>query len=556
MKRLIITISFVYLSILGFSQSYINPITFEQTTGILPEETDSLVLEKILGDSRFVIPHSICHAIYTEDGQYIIVCGNSYVACFDQVSGERIWQQFLDKENNKPTYYPIRTAATHVVTNQLVVGSDNGKVWLIDLSTGRIKKVLADRMNWLMSVTFSPNGRYVAMVDIKGKYKMYDLIKDRKVSLPKIINQRGEVVQFSDDGKYLAIGFKESFWIIDWKAFKAKKYKAPSTVQSLVFINGNKEVLISGWTGFIQRVHLKTEEIIWEDKVEHWLTHLQVLPDKISVLGITAEYVLHIDLENYKIKETDLSVREAMDLHPNGKTILTIKDNTNRVEQYDWKTEKSVNNSIYYAEYPRKLAFSPNGKYFAAGPKYIADKAIFWNTENWEIVGTIETDNCKGFKNFEFINNGNHFYALSNCDFEKMRKRKHHHYYNVPSFKPLRLGQFIEFKRKPFHHVSTSLEANGATHLKSQLPVKTSSYTDKLEDVLNPYLFGGFTIETAYFAGVTYENMLYVYNMKTGEKVAGTPLSNFSVVACVIHPEAKLVAVTSWDGLIYLYRWK
>lgn len=546
---------FLFTNFISFSQTYIEPITSERSTGVLANGADLMTLETIIGDSRFAIPTKIWNAIYTPDGKFIIVSGYSYVACFEQETGKRVWQHFLDYDARSTTYYCVRALAVHQEKNRLVVGSDKGKVYQLNLKTGAIEHVLMEKMGWIMAVTLSPNGRFAAVTDIQGIYKMWDLEKNKPVTLPQMETTRGEAVCFSSDGKFLAVGVNQGFYLIDWDNQTAEKYDAPSTVQSLAFINGDREVLISGWTGFLQRIHLKSKEVLWKSGVEDWLVNIKILPDQTSALAISPFYVLHLDWENNQITRTNLPTRTAMDLHPDGKTILTIGSFANRIEQFDWKKEKPIFNSNLYTEPPMKLAFSPNGKYLAAGSYFTADKGVFWNTDTWEIVGTIEGNKQHGYENFEFTADGKYFHATMRQNNIRIPIDNIPTYFEVPSFLPAK-NKFIENRKlNPYHHTAVNLESINTAHLKSELPIKTSAFFGNLDNSLNRHLFGGWTIENAYFAGVTNENILYIFETKTGKKVAGVPLPDYSVVACAIHPEAKIVAVTAWDGLIYIYRW-
>lgn len=543
---------FLFVNFSAFSQAYIEPITFKRSTGILAENADSMTLEAILGGSEFAVPQRMWSAIYSPDGNFMVVGGYSYIACFDQKTGKRIWEKFLDYEPNNITYHPVRGLAIHQKTNRLMVGTDNGKVWLLDFRTGETQKILAEKLGWVMSVAISPNGRFGASTDIKGKCKMWDLKTGNKVKLPLMNGTRGETVCFSSDGQFLAIGTNNAFYLVDWDNQTATKYDAPSTVQSITFINDDREVLISGWTGFVQRIHLKSKEVLWKSSTTDWLINLQVLPNKTSALAISPFYVLHIDWENNKITPTNIPVRTAMNLHPDGKTILTVGQFSNRVEQFDWATEKPINNSRFYTEPPMKLAFSPDGKYLAAAPYFTADKGIFWNTETWEIVGEIEGNKLHGYRRFEFTKDSKHFYATLKQNNSRIPVGGLPTYFKVPSFEPAKPGYR---KTNTYHHTSVNLESMETAHLKKLLPIKTAAFFGKLEETLNRHLFGGFTTEDVYFAGVTNEKMLYIFDTKTGVQLAGTPLPDFEVVACAIHPEAKIVAVTAWDGLIYIYRW-
>lgn len=546
------TILFLFISFISFSQAYIEPITFERATGILPENVDSMTLETVLGDSKFTVPHRIWSAIYSPDGKYIVIGGYNYVSCFDQQTGKRVWGRFLDLAPQYTATNPVRALSIHQETNQLMVGSDDGKVRVVDLKTGKINKVLAEDMGWIMAATISPNGRFGAATGIKGQLKMWDLKTTKEIILPKSSVSRGEAVCFSSDGQFLAVGFNNSLQIIDWDNQTATQYNTSSTVQSIVFINNDREVLISGWTGFVQRIHIKSKEVLWSKQISDWMINLRILPSQTGALAISPFYVWHLDWENDKMTNTYMPARTAMDLHPNGKTILTVGNFANRVEQFDLTTKEPINNSEFSAESPMKLTFSPDGKYLATGSYLVADKAVIWNTETWSVISSIKFNKEHGFDRFGFTKDGKYFHATMRQNNVRIPQGNQPTYYKIPTFKPVKTGIG---KINADLHTAINLESMETVHLKDALPVRTAAFFGTLDDSMNRHLFGGWTIEKAYFAGVTNENMLYIYNSKTGKKVAGTPLPDFGVIACAIHPEAKVVAVTAWDGLVYIYRW-
>lgn len=543
---------FLLLSVLSFSQEYIEPITLERVTGKLPQQVDSMILEQIIGDSKFVVPHQIWSTIYSPDGKYIIIGGYNFVGCFDQKTGKRIWGTFLNKSAKYTAVNPIRALALHQETNNLLVGSDDGKARLLNFKTGEIKKILATDWGWIMAVNFSPNGEFAAATDIKGVYKMWDLKREKSIKLPKISSTRGEAVCFSSNNRFLAIGFNDGLQVIDWENQTATQYESPSTVQSVAFINDDREVIITGWTGFLQRIHLKSKEVLWERKISDWLINLQILPNKTSALGISPFHVWHFDWENNTATNTNIAVRTAMDLSPDGQTIITVGNFANRVEQFNWKTKAPVHNSSFTIESPMKLAFSPDGKYLATGSNFAADKAIIWNTENWNVAGSIEFDKQHRFNWFGFTKDGKYFYANLSQNNIRIPQGNFPTYYEVPTFEPAKDGKgHIHL----YHYAATNLESTQTISLKNRLPIPTAAYLGDLEDSMNRHLFGGWTIEEAYFAGITNEHILYIYDSETGAKIAGTPLPDFGILACAIHPEAKIVAVTAWDGLIYIYKW-
>ena len=319
----------LFISLVSFSQDYIEPITQKRETATLPESADKLVLDTILGCSKFAIPHRAWSAMYSPDGKYVVVGGYNYVGCFDQQTGKRVWGRFFDSGTKYTYSNPIRALAIHQETNRILVGTDAGNIWLLDFKTGKTKKKLATKIGWVMAVAISSDGEFGAATDIKGVCRMWRLKTGKQMKLPIIESTRGESVCFSSDNRFLAIGCNNALYVIDWDNQTKEKYDVPSTVQSIAFINKDREILISGWTGFVQRIHLKSKEVLWSKGTTDWLINLQVLPDETSALAITPFYVWHLDWENDKMTNTYIPSRMAMDLHPDGKTILTLGNFSN-----------------------------------------------------------------------------------------------------------------------------------------------------------------------------------------------------------------------------------
>ena len=554
-SKLFLLTVLLFVNTIVFSQDYLAPITTKRATGNLPQGVDTLVLEEILGCSKFAVPNRGWSAIYATDGQHIIVGGYNYVGCFDQQTGERIWGRFMELEVQYESTNPIRGLAVHQPTNRLLIGTDKGKVWLLNFETGETEDVLAADFGWVMAVAISPDGKFGAATDIKGDCRMWDLKRGREIPLPHSMKSRGEAVCFSSDSKYLAVGFNNALHLIDWDNGTTTRYQTPSTVQSIAFINKDREVLIAGWEGFVQRIHLESKKVLWSKTVSDWLIQLQVLPNQTSALAISPFSVWHLDWEADKLTDLGIPVRTAMDLHPDGQTILTLNNFANRVEQVNWTTRKPVNNSSYYTEPPMKLAFSPDGKYLAAGGYFTADKIIFWETKEWTIAGEVEGNKQHRFNQFSFTKDSKHFYASIEQNNVRIGNPKPLILVDIPTFAPADNIR-MSYNRMQFRHQAVNLESTETVHLKRRIPLSTSAFYGSLDDSMNRHLFGGWTIEEAYFGGVSNEHMLYIYESTTGQKMAGAALSDFGVIACAIHPEAKVMAVTAWDGLVYIYRWR
>jgi WD40 repeat protein len=82
-------------------------------------------------------------------------------------------------------------------------------------------------MGWIMAVMLSSDGRFAAAIDIKDGYKMWDLKMGNEIDLSKIAASWGESVCFSNNGRFLAVGFNNSFHLMDWDNQTTEKYDAP-----------------------------------------------------------------------------------------------------------------------------------------------------------------------------------------------------------------------------------------------------------------------------------------------------------------------------------------
>lgn len=531
---------------------YINPITKKMKAGVLQQHIGKLEQIKILGNSRFAVPNSAWSARYSPDGDYVVIGGYNYVGCFEQKTGERVWGRFLVNEPKYRVGNPVRAVEIDKKHQYVLVGCDYGLVQLLDFKSGELVREFTTNSDWIMAAAFSNDSKYAASIDIKGIYHVWNVKNGEALPLPRTDASRGESIQFSPDNKKLAIGLDNALMLINLKDQTAERVATPGTVQSIAFLSDNKSILISGWGGFVKMLDLSDLNELWSSSIQDWLINLRVLPDNSGALLISPFSVYHLDLKDRSLKDLDINVRTAMDVHPDGRTILTLGQFANRINQQEWKSKETKNSHNYFAAPPSELSFSPKGNYLAAGSYFCADKILFWTTEKFDLLGSIEGQAHHGFERFGFTDDNLNFNFTYRSNNARIPIEKQATHYSLPNLKP---NTSNRSKVTPFLHTSTNLESILTVHLKKLLPVRIEAFFEKLDDSMNRHLFGGWTRDERYFAGVSNENILYIYDAKDGRKLAGAVLDDFVVVACVIHPTAKMVAVSSWDGLIYIYRW-
>jgi WD40 repeat protein len=555
-KLLFLTIVSCLVSALFVDQpkaqnNYIDPITKTKETGEIPSGVAKLKHIATLGNSAFRVPHMAWSACYTPTGKDILIGGYNYVGCFNQKTGERKWGSFVV---NKPKYEvgnPVRTMKVDPLEKFVLVGCDAGEVQILNFANGNKIKTLTEGMGWIMDVALSSDGQFASATDINGRVGIWHVKSGEAVKIPALEKSRGEAVQFSPDDKKLALGTDRGLFVIDLNSGEYHFYITKSTVQSILFLN-NQEVLISGWGGFLNWIELNSHEVRWETNIENWLINLRMLPDRSGALAISPFSVYQINWKSQTLKELDIPARAAMDIHPNGKSILTVGQYSNTVEQLNWKNRVPEFQNNHVLGPSDKMCFSSSGEYLAAGCYLNAGILSFWNTILLKQIGTITHQSNLGVEHVYFNGESDLFSFSLRKNNTNISIKDLPTCFSIPDLSP---SKKIFKAEKDYLHTATNLESIETVHLKEKIPLNISAYFERLEDSMNRHLFGGWNLDRSHFAGITNEHVAYIFDSKTGQKLAGVVLDQYNPVSIAIHPKSEMIAVASWDGLIYLYSW-
>ncbi len=143
----------------------------------------------------------------------------------------------------------------------------SGKVMVIDVNTGEKTEIMAGgTSNPVLSVAFSPDGRYFASGNRDGTITIWNSDISAKAGSQVLKNEKGRVrsMAFSPDGKILAAGYTD-FGLVLWdvnssQALARPLYKHTNTIFDLIFFPDGATLASVG-----------NEVILWTVNPELWI---------------------------------------------------------------------------------------------------------------------------------------------------------------------------------------------------------------------------------------------------------------------------------------------
>lgn len=515
--------------------------------------TKNLKLQRILGDSRWMLPTQGWSICFSPEGDLIIAGGYNCVVAFEAKSGKRLWT-FWSEPQNYFWVTPVRALAVHPKREHLLVGNDAGQVLLLSYRTGQLIQLLGQVDQWIMDVAISDNGLYAAACSIKGTLQVWNLKTKKLVDLPAFENSRLESLRFHADNQRLAVGGKSAFALIDIKNKEIKSFPAPNTVQSMLFLDENN-IIVAGWEGFVQQWSINdNKKAVWTKQVDkNWVKELYPSADISQFMFTTPFGIGQFDIEqqSFTVRE-HLNIRQGLAFHPDAKQVAYIPEFGQRIKHSSWPAlERKM--SPGDLSYPY-ICYSPKGDYLATGNPLTTEQIFLWKLPEGKLIDRFVLPSHQGVDKMVF--------STDNA-FLKINKRSNNIRHRDNS-----LGLFKvkseELPKKPNNkswqrieqHQSMNLESIATTHYKKGIPLPTSAYSGAPNSSsINRHLFGGYDLEGMYFAAVRNDNHLIVADAKTGKIRAALALPHIMPTACAIHPWDKEVALSSSDGLVYIYRY-
>ncbi len=152
---------------------------------------------------------AVTSVAYSPDGKYIVAGGGTggsgYGAILDATTGEKLLTLPLDGFLGAVSYSP---------DGKSVALSDfTGTVRIWDAQTGEHLLTLRGHTTWVYAIPFSRDGRWIATASSDGTARVWDAVTGANVLTLNVDSQGVGGVEFSPDGKHLAVGGKSGISI-------------------------------------------------------------------------------------------------------------------------------------------------------------------------------------------------------------------------------------------------------------------------------------------------------------------------------------------------------
>jgi WD40 repeat protein/serine/threonine protein kinase len=362
--------------------------------------------------------------------------GNTvFLGATDQI---RSWE-LKTRSELEPISYPLGTIATSLAVSPeglLAAAHINGQVRLWDLKSRQLLHTFESHLSWVSSVVFSPDGSFLASASFDQSISLYET-KSRKL-LRRFRGHEGEIwaLQYSPDGHWLVSGSNYDQTVRLWDLTdKSKGRDQVEMTLPLRFVDSSRSLICGSRKQGFARMDVKTGTLqplpAWSfPSKEHDFSCVYVSPDGNSAVTVVRDRDgLHIvnlpskerglvlsntswdlptaafseDGKRLAAAEKDMQIRlwnttdwssevlgdptsdevYSMAFSPNGSHLAQIGHNGGMV--FDLASRKTI--LRFKERRALSLAFSPDGRYLAAGDEF--NLIHLWDVNNRQKLGSL-----------------------------------------------------------------------------------------------------------------------------------------------------------------------
>lgn len=582
---------------------------------LLVDSVAELELVATMGDSRWMHPKRVVAGDmrYAAEDSIILVGGSDYLTAWGAEKGELLWEYRFNHQKGRSNM--IRTLKVCPSKPWVLAADDQNGLAIFNYYSGKKIKEFPSKADFCYG-DISDDGRWVMLRESNHSWKIWEVETEKLVSsgmeglaascfmqdglsvlmvrmgikgtyiLEAMDIQSGEAATLAEvgvapnfcsnlvlspDGKYLAVGFwGGSFTVLETKKWSVV-YEAKidqSWVDGLSWSSNGKKLLVVGASKLaIWRTKKQNKHQMLEDCESCTYEDGNWSKDSRHLLIACREWQRPRRLDPKKMC-TDLFPTEMLPFaanqlafSPDGKHLLTFKDNKGEALFINWKKQEIVARLSPPEATTgfQQVRFSPKGDKIAALP-YVYPKV------KHQVLYQFPSLNAGNAKvkgdDIIFMNGGRilvgiYFSQESVFDyqFDVVHLTKH----KKPSATEIRKSfdassMYLSHGLWASHSANTNHWLN--TKLRSLLPSGgIISWYAAPSPILCEHKFGGFSEDMEYYGGIGNDGILYIYDRATGQPLAGKSLQGQDAWTAAISSNGEYIALVSWEGLLRVYRW-
>jgi WD40 repeat protein len=577
----------------------------------LADSIAELELLATMGDSRWMHPKRLIAGDirYAANDSILLMGGEDYLTAWESETGKLIWEYRFDHDKNRSNM--IRSVMVCKSKPWVLAADDQNGLVIFNYYSGKKLKHFASKADFCYA-EISADGRWVVLREHNQSWKIWEVESEKLV-----LSGVGALAAtcFMPDGLTILISrmnekgkfVLEAMDIQSGEAAKlAEVGTAPNFCSNLQLSADGKYLAVGFWGGSFSVLETDRWTTIYEAKIdESWVDNLSWSSDSKRLLVVGAKQLAIWEKRkkrHYLLEDCEHCVYEDGSWSDDNQHIL--------LACREWQRPRRLRvDNLCEDLYPTEslpfaashMGFSSDGKYLLAFKRNHGD-ILFWDWKKESILTCLEASKeIQGFKQARFSPKVDQLAALP----YEYPLQKQQVLYSFPSLKPQNVslkGENLMFMnggetlvgiyfseksvfdykfdvvhlskrssitattiRKNFDqssaYLSQALWGRHSANIPNWLNTKVkallpgvASWHGPSSQMLCEHKFGGFSEDLNYYGGVGNDGILYIYDRKNGQPIAGKSLQGQDAWTTVISADGRYIAVASWDGLIRVYK--